>query len=224
MKLESISIVITTFNSADFVASAVLSVRNQNYPTIDLLAVDNNSTDSTLEVLSRLEVPFVTESIQGAGAARNRGLREVHTDAILFLDSDDSLQSFAITNLVSLLDETGADAVYGRIRNHEISSNSGIDTKRSSNHFVDASQMSPLSSSTLIRCSSFTKYGTFDEDNFSWLRWIVHARDAGARFEGLDEEIALRGIHGGNVSLQENSMAEFFKIIRARTPRVGNSQ
>ncbi len=70
----------------------------------------------------------------------------------------------------------------------------------------------------------FTKYGIFDEDNFSFVRWIVRVRDAGARFEGLDEEVALRGIHGENVSLKENSMAEFFKIIRARTPRGGNSQ
>jgi len=221
MKLESISIVITTFNSADFVASAVLSVRNQNYPTIDLLAVDNNSTDSTLEVLSGLEVPFVTESIQGAGAARNRGLREVHTDAILFLDSDDSLQPFAIANLVSLLDETFADAVYGHIRNQAFLSDTEMNTEESNAKFFESSQKAPLASSTLIRRSTFRKYGIFDEDNFSFARWIVLARDAGARFEGLDEEVALRGIHGGNVSLQENSMAEFFKIIRARTPHGG---
>ena len=221
MTLESISVVITTFNSAHFVASAVSSVRNQSHPTIDLLAVDNNSTDSTLEVLRELEIPFVTESIQGAGAARNRGLHEVNTETVLFLDSDDTLQPLAIENLVSLLNETGADAVYGRIRNHEISSNTGISTERSSDLFLDASQMAPLASSTLIRHSTFTKYGLFDEDNFSWPRWIVHARDAGARFESLNEEVALRGIHGGNISLQENSMAEFFKIIRARTPRIG---
>jgi hypothetical protein len=52
-------------------------VRHQNHPTINLPAVDNNSTDSTLEVLRELEVPLFTEPIQWSGAARNRGLREV---------------------------------------------------------------------------------------------------------------------------------------------------
>lgn len=223
MTSGKVTVVITTFNSVQFVAFAVQSVRNQTYPNIDLLAVDNNSTDSTLNVLRELEVPFVTEKVQGAGAARNRGLRQVNAKAVLFLDSDDTLRPLAIENLVSLLDETNADAVYGRIRNHVIQSNTEANTKKSIDHYSDTSQMAPLSSSTLIRHSTFTKYGFFDEDNFSFPRWIVRARDAGASFDGLDEEVALRGIHGGNISLHENSMAKFFKIIRARAPRGGNS-
>lgn len=224
MTIQSISIVITTFNSAQFVASAVQSVRDQTFANIDLLAVDNNSTDSTIEMLCELAVPFVTESIQGAGAARNRGLQEVNTEAVLFLDSDDSLQPLAIAKLAAFLDQTEADAVYGRIQNKQLPSTAAVNTKRSIDCSVNTSQMAPLSSSTLIRRSTFTKYGVLDHDNFSWPRWVVRARDSGARLEGLNEEVAFRGVHGGNVSLQENSMAEFFQIIRARTSHGGKKQ
>jgi glycosyltransferase involved in cell wall biosynthesis len=224
MTIGNVSVVIPTFNAAPFISATVQSVRNQIFPDIQLVVVDNNSTDSTLEVLRELEVPFVTESTQGGGAARNRGLLEVTTDAVLFLDNDDLLQPNALAQLVSLLEESGADAVYGRIRNHAIVGHAYESNMKSTSRIVAESQMAPLASSTLIRRSTFTKYGIFEEDNFSFMRWIVRSRDAGARFEGLDEEVALRGIHGGNVSLRENSMAEFFKIIRARTPRAGNSQ
>ncbi len=54
MTPEKISVILTTFNSAQFVASAVQSVRNQTFPNIHLLAVDNNSTDSTVEVSARI--------------------------------------------------------------------------------------------------------------------------------------------------------------------------
>ncbi len=92
----------------------------------------------------------MTERNRGAGAARNRGLHTVTTQAVLFLDSDDTLHPHAIGNLISFLDETGADAVYGCIRNHAILINTEMNTEDSLDQFIGDSQMAPLPPSTLI--------------------------------------------------------------------------
>lgn len=215
MKSSCVTVVITTFNSAKFIEDSVASVRDQDFPDISLLAVDNNSTDDTLLRLSKLDVDYITEGTQGAGAARNRGLNRINTEFVLFLDSDDRLLPTAISNLVHGLLDSPALAVYGRVRNVHLDGREALSAPKM------ASIQAPLASSTLFRLSVFSRFGEFDHDNYSFIRWIVNARDGGARFDPIDSDVALRGVHGANVSLQEDSMAEFFKIIRGRS-RSGN--
>lgn len=216
---QPITVVISTFNSEKFVGAAVASVRAQTYPNIILIAVDNNSTDSTREVLTDLDVTWYSEKLQGAGAARNHGLMNSDSDLILFLDSDDTLHPNALTLLSSSLVESNAESAYGRIRNVFLNPHDTTQSQRMHDHYLESSQVAMLASSTLFHRDVFTKYGPFDSDNFSFARWVVSARDAGAFFVGVDVEIALRGIHGANISLTEDSTAEFFKIIRGRTQR-----
>ena len=74
-----VSIVMPVYNASRFVEAAVASVLGQTYQNIELLAVDDGSTDNSLELLKSFNDPcmrVIEQMNQGAGVARNRGLQE----------------------------------------------------------------------------------------------------------------------------------------------------
>lgn len=87
-----ISVIIPTYNRAKLVRRAVYSVLNQTYKNLELIVVDDGSTDDTLSFLrsiddSRLKV--ISQPNMGVSAARNRGIYESSGRLIALLDSDD---------------------------------------------------------------------------------------------------------------------------------------
>lgn len=92
----SVSIIIPVFNAANTLSKTVKSVLDQTYAGIEIIAIDNNSDDASLDVLQKLskENPgrlTIGEClIQGACPARNVGLRLANADWIQFLDADDT--------------------------------------------------------------------------------------------------------------------------------------
>jgi len=94
-----VSVVVPTHNRADIILDALDSVWRQTYRPIELIVVDDGSTDDTeVEVhkwrLSRerqeiFSIRYVLQENQGANAARNRGIKEARGEYVAFLDSDD---------------------------------------------------------------------------------------------------------------------------------------
>lgn len=88
-----VSIVIATYNMAQFLPFAVRSVLAQTYDNIEVIIVDDGSTDHTSEVaqpfLADARVQYHCQVNQGQAAAKNRGIKESHGDFIAFLDADD---------------------------------------------------------------------------------------------------------------------------------------
>ena len=86
-----VSVVIPTFNRAATIVRAVESVLQQTYRPLELIVVDDGSTDGTSEVLQAYgkAVVYVRQDNAGPAAARNRGIRESQGDMVAFLDSDD---------------------------------------------------------------------------------------------------------------------------------------
>ena len=86
------SVVIPTYNLAHFLPEAVASVRAQGWPDIEIIVVDDGSTDETpalLERLAREGVRCFRQENGGAASARNRGIREAQKEWVAFLDADD---------------------------------------------------------------------------------------------------------------------------------------
>jgi GT2 family glycosyltransferase len=84
-------VVIPTFNRAGDLRVAIESVLGQGYRPIEVVVVDDGSTDETAAVVGGFgpTVHYVRQENQGVSAARNRGLREVRGEFVAFLDSDD---------------------------------------------------------------------------------------------------------------------------------------
>ncbi len=87
----SVSVIIPTYNNAPFVASAIDSALAQSHREIEVIVVDDGSTDDTEAGLARWQdrVRYIRTANAGAGAARNRGIAEARCPLIAFLDSDD---------------------------------------------------------------------------------------------------------------------------------------
>jgi glycosyltransferase involved in cell wall biosynthesis len=113
-----VSVIIPTYNRCDLVRRAVTSALGQTGAQIDIVVVDDGSTDSTREEVERiaqhspLPIRYIWKSNGGCASARNVGLREVTGEAFIFLDSDDVFDSQAIASLVNALEKTGADFAY----------------------------------------------------------------------------------------------------------------
>ena len=87
-----VSVVISCFNQAHYLPDAIESVLAQTYPHLEVVVVDDGSTDNTSEVASRFPgVRVVHQSNQGLSAARNTGIRQTNGDYLIFLDADDRL-------------------------------------------------------------------------------------------------------------------------------------
>lgn len=86
-----VSVIIPTFNRAAAIARTVQSVLDQSYRNLELIVVDDGSTDSTEDVLLQFgnRIRLIRQSQAGPSAARNRGIEAASGSIFAFLDSDD---------------------------------------------------------------------------------------------------------------------------------------
>jgi hypothetical protein len=93
----TVSVVITTFNHAHYLAAAILSVLCQTRQPDDIIVVDDGSTDNPLAVIAGFSgVRMICQENRGLSGARNTGLRNCATSYIVFLDADDRLLPTAL--------------------------------------------------------------------------------------------------------------------------------
>jgi len=104
--MSKVSVIIPTYNYAAYIGKAVDSVLAQTYPDIEILVVDDGSTDNTKDVLQKYgdKLVYIQQNNQGAAAARNLGLEEAKGGYICFLDADDTYYPDNIAEKVSFLE------------------------------------------------------------------------------------------------------------------------
>jgi glycosyltransferase involved in cell wall biosynthesis len=89
---ELVSVVIPAYNRAAVIGRALGSALRQTHTNLEIIVVDDGSTDATASVIEDLYDPrvrYLRQANQGAPAARNRGIREASGEFVAFLDSDD---------------------------------------------------------------------------------------------------------------------------------------
>jgi glycosyltransferase involved in cell wall biosynthesis len=96
-----VTVVITCFNHAGYLTDAIKSVLGQSYKPVEIIVVDDGSTDNTREVAEGFkEVKYVYQTNQGLPAARNTGIAASTGEYLVFLDADDWLLPQAIVTNV----------------------------------------------------------------------------------------------------------------------------
>ncbi len=86
-----VSVIIPTYNTQDYICEAVDSVLNQTLKNIELIIIDDGSTDNTLSVLKPYfhTIRYIRQENSGPSVARNRAINEARGEFVAFLDSDD---------------------------------------------------------------------------------------------------------------------------------------
>lgn len=122
--LPLVSVVIPVYNTEDYLSLCISSILGQTYKNIEVICVDDGSTDESLSILREFErhdnrVRVFTQKNLRQGAARNHGMDEARGDFLFFMDSDDRLHSYAIAKMVEIAQNENADIVSFNMRNVE---------------------------------------------------------------------------------------------------------
>ena len=108
--MDKISIIIPAFNMGEYLQDCFDSVKKQSYSNLELLFINDGSTDNTLELMKAFEkedkrVVVVSQENKGLSAARNAGIKRATGNYLMFLDSDDFLAEDAIEYLHKMIDK-----------------------------------------------------------------------------------------------------------------------
>ena len=111
-----ISIIIPVYNSEKYLATALESAKNQTYQNIEIILVDDGSTDNSITILEKYalsdnRIKIISQTNQGISAARNAGIKMATGKYITFLDSDDFLSRDAIEKMVTAIENNYVDFV-----------------------------------------------------------------------------------------------------------------
>ena len=126
MNAPLVSVLIPAYNCAKYLTETLKSVQNQTYQNIEIIVVNNSSTDLTLDVLESLlyvNITYITQENKGAATARNKAFEICKGDYIKFLDADDLLNPESIENQVNLLNKNPNCIIsgkWGRFYNDDI--------------------------------------------------------------------------------------------------------
>lgn len=113
-----VSAILPVHNRSAWIARAVSSVLAQTYPSVELIVVDDGSTDDTVGRLEPFRhcVKIVSQTRAGAYAARNRGIAQATGDLIAFIDSDDVWLPSRLSRQVPMFDKPEVGLVFGDAR------------------------------------------------------------------------------------------------------------
>ena len=106
-----VSVIIPVYNAEKYISECLDSVLEQTWTDLEIIVVDNNSTDGSLAILEAYRRKFTnkitvfSETKQGASAARNKGILEASGEWIQFLDADDLLMEDKIEHQLKLVNE-----------------------------------------------------------------------------------------------------------------------
>lgn len=108
-----VSVVIPAFNRAHTLQRSIDSVLNQTYRCVEVIIVDDGSTDGTQEVLRSYggKIRWLFQRNSGPSSARNSGIREAKGEYVAFLDSDDAWAPTKIERQIGLLRRCSSDVV-----------------------------------------------------------------------------------------------------------------
>jgi tetratricopeptide (TPR) repeat protein/glycosyltransferase involved in cell wall biosynthesis len=175
------SVVIPVYNGEKYLTSAMQSVFNLKAEALELIVVDDGSTDATADILSSFvdRVRYVVQPNRGPAAARNRGLQCARGEVIGFLDADDLWTPNILTRAFAfLLAHPEVDIVQGHIQ--EIKSSAADATGIAYEYFSQPYSYINIGSA-VYRKDVFAKVGGFDEtmrfcEDYDWFLRAFAAR------------------------------------------------
>jgi glycosyltransferase involved in cell wall biosynthesis len=171
MKAGLVSVIIPSYNYGRFVVDAVKSALAQTYPQIEVIVVDDGSTDETAENLRPFsgQIRYIFQPHRGVSAARNAGIRDAHGEWIALLDADDVWHSQKTEIQLSAASSLTKVGLIGSLKAECLPETLPVKPALRSLTLRDFLTSSPTGTTgALIRRECFDCVGLFDED----LQWV----------------------------------------------------
>lgn len=218
----SVTAVITFFDSERYLAEAVDSALAQTHSPIELVLVDDGSSDRSAEIARSYAPParYVRRENGGPAAARNTGLAHASGDFVAFLDSDNRWLPGAIAlQLAAFATEPGVDVVFAQSREFV---SAELDPTTVHARAPREGTSAVLVSSMLARRPVFERVGPFDERLRlgEWIDWYARLQDSDCRVSTLPDVVVERRIHEANNSIvRRDERREYAQALKAALDR-----
>lgn len=219
MASELVSVIVPVHNGASLLGRTLESVRSQTYPDLEVVVVDDGSTDHTAAIAERYGATVLSQANAGVASARNAGVARSSGRLLAFIDHDDLWAPTKIAKQLEALDNTeDCGFVTCHLRyffDGEVPS-----------WFRGPTDGTPVPgfvpSTWLVRRETFERVGGFDSTytHGSDTDWVTRAAELGIAPTILVECLVDYRVHGGNAS---RDVAVFRKdltgLLRARVRR-----
>lgn len=225
-----VSVIIPAYNNANYLNATITSVLTQTYKNIEIIVIDDGSTDHTFEVLNLYvnSIKVIQSPNMGAAHARNLGLRVANGSLVAFLDSDDLWTTNKIEKQVSTLIEKDLDLVYCSGKEFDGSGNmlNTHKAKFSGNCYPYFSEFPTVAiitlgcSTAVFKTELIKKSGLFDEnfkgpaEDWDFFRRVCRYANVGF----IEEELVQYRIHDKNIS--RSSAISYFEGNRMAISRM----
>lgn len=219
-----VSVVIPVYNCECYLAEAIESVLAQTYRPIEVIVVDDGSTDGSAPVAKRFadSVRYCFQANSGTSAARNRGASLASGTLFAFLDADDVWVVDKLTRQMAVFgDDPGLDVVFGHVQQF---CSPELDGHIKKTLYCPAEAMPGyLPGTMLIRRDAFLRVGPFETD---WqaaeaLAWYSRVMEKGLRSLMLPEVVLKRRLHIGNKGIRQRTLqkTQYLRILKASLER-----
>lgn len=228
-----VSIIIPVYNREDLITDTIYSILNQNYPNIECIIIDDESTDNTFNLITdiadndkRLKCFNRPRYLKkGANSCRNYGYSISKGEFIIWFDSDDIMPDNSIFSRVLVINDTEFNFVIGRIRNFYNSPLENIDLKKSlvspltnnpaSEYFLGKfwfHTSAPLFTRKYLERFNkhFDKDISFHDEGEFFIRLLLSSPN----IFYTDDVVTLRRMHNISVSYVYNSDVESEKLFK----------
>lgn len=112
-----ISIIVPVYNASQFLPQCLNSILNQTYPNIEVICIDDGSTDDSSTILKKFQqddsrIVLISQKNHGISYTRSIGLKAANGDYIMFVDSDDWIEPSTCADAIYTSETTNADIVF----------------------------------------------------------------------------------------------------------------
>ena len=222
--MEKVTAIITTHNRLNLLKQAIDSVRRQTYPDIELIVVDDGSTDGTEAYCRRQPLKYIrveAAESRGGNHARNLGIRAAEGKYIAFLDDDDRWLPEKMARQVRLIEEKGCEMVFCGMTVETV--RAGIATYTDilphDSHRGDMSRailytIPAVTSTMLFSRDALIDAGLFDEKLNFWQEYELSIRLAQrGPFFFVAEPLAIYRVDTGDRQRKTNKYALWLKAV-----------
>ncbi|MEP6835376.1 MAG: glycosyltransferase [Gemmatimonas sp.] len=218
----SISVVIPCYNAAPYLGEALESVLNQNIDALEIVVVDDGSTDESAEVARRYaQVRVITQANLGISAARNRGIAVSTGNIIALLDADDVMAANSLSSRLAILEANpNVGVALGLVA--QFISPDVDDVTRNHIAISDEPSRGRVVGAMLMRRTVFDTIGVFDSafQLGETIDWVARADAANIQMQSVNTVVLRRRIHAANsVRKAEQLRADYLRVLRASIER-----